>query len=81
MKELGSAIVKQYEKNLIHMQIELKYPQTSLIGEIRKYALIINEDYKETNLTLELRVFPGREKKIKTMLREASNNGKPLPSD
>jgi GTP-binding protein HflX len=75
MKELGSAIVKQYEKHLTHMQIELKYPQTKLVSEIRKYALIVNEVYKESDLTLELRVFPGREKKIKTIIKEALTSG------
>jgi GTP-binding protein HflX len=74
MKELGLAIVRQYEKKLTYMQIELKYPQTNLLGEIRKYALIVNEVYKESELTLELRVFPGREKKVKTILREASSD-------
>jgi hypothetical protein len=53
------------------MRIELKYPQTSLLFEIRKHALVVRQDYREENLTLELRVLPGREQKIKSLLREA----------
>ncbi len=71
IKDLGSAIVETYEKNLVHMRIDLKYPQSNLIFEIRKYALIVREEYHEADLTLELRVLPGREQKVKSILREA----------
>jgi len=75
MKELGAAIVEKYEKGLVRMRIELKYPQTSFLFEIRKHALIVREDYREADLTLELRVLPGREQKIKSILKEAMSLG------
>jgi len=75
MDELRSAIVEKYEKELVHMRIQLKYTQANLISEIRKHALVVRRDYNESDLTLELRVLPGRATKVKSILREASTAG------
>jgi hypothetical protein len=48
--------------------VELKYPQNNLIQSIRKYALIINEDYQKTSVTLDLRVWPQNKSKLLEVL-------------
>lgn len=68
MDDLREAIVKQYEANLLHYRVELPYPQNNLIQTIRKYALIIREDYQKTSVTLDLRVWPQHKTKLLAVL-------------
>jgi GTP-binding protein HflX len=68
MDDLREAIVREYEANLLPYRVELKYPQNNLIQSIRKYALIINEDYQKTSVTLDLRVWPQNKSKLLEVL-------------
>jgi len=76
MDNLREAIVKCYEKNLIPMQAEIAYSQTDCLPEIRKHALIVKEVYNDKTLILDLRVFPGRKGKVKSLLKGASATGR-----
>jgi GTPase len=68
MDDLRNAIVREYEANLLPYRVELKYPQNNLIQNIRKYALIIKEDYQKTSVTLDLRVWPQNKSKLMEVL-------------
>ena len=68
MDDLRKAIVREYEANLLPYRVELKYPQNNLIQNIRKYALIIKEDYQKTSVTLDLRVWPQNKSKLMEVL-------------
>ena len=68
MDDLREAIVREYEANLLPYRVELKYPQNNLIQSIRKYALIIKEDYQKTSVTLDLRVWPQNKSKLLEVL-------------
>lgn len=68
MDDLREAIVREYEANLLPYRVELKYPQNNLIQNIRKYALIIKEDYQKTSVTLDLRVWPKNKSKLLEVL-------------
>lgn len=68
MDNLRKAIVREYEANLLPYRVELKYPQNNLIQNIRKYALIIKEDYQKTSVTLDLRVWPQNKSKLMEVL-------------
>ena len=68
MDDLREAIIREYEVNLLPYRVELKYPQNNLIQNIRKYALIIKEDYQKTSVTLDLRVWPQNKSKLMEVL-------------
>jgi GTP-binding protein HflX len=68
MDDLRAAIIREYEANLLPYRVELKYPQNNLIQKIRKYALIIKEDYQKTSVTLDLRVWPQNKSKLMEVL-------------
>ncbi len=68
MDDLREAIVREYEANLLPYRVELKYPQNNLIQNIRKYALIIKEDYQKNSVTLDLRVWPQNKSKFMEVL-------------
>jgi GTP-binding protein HflX len=70
MDDLREAIVEKYEANLLPYRVELKYPQNNLIQNIRKYALIIKEDYQKTSVTLDLRVWPQNKSKLMDVLND-----------
>ncbi len=70
MDDLREAIVREYEANLLPYRVELKYPQNNLIQNIRKYALIIKEDYQKTSVTLHLRVWPQNKSKLMEVLND-----------
>ena len=69
MDDLREAVVREYETNLLPYRVELKYPQNNLIQNIRKYALIIKEDYQKTSVTLDLRVWPQNKSKLMEVLK------------
>jgi len=68
MDDLREAIVREYEVNLLPYRVELKYPQNNLIQNIRRYALIIKEDYQKNSVTLDLRVWPQNKSKLMEVL-------------
>jgi len=70
MDDLKEAIVREYETNLLPYRVELKYPQNDLIQNIRKYALVIKEDYQKTSVVLDLRVWPQNKSKLMEFLND-----------
>ena len=65
---LRQQIVTQYEKKMSPYQLELEHSQVGLISKIRKFALIVKEDYKEDRICLSLRLPPGGKAKINNIL-------------
>jgi len=65
---LRQKIVTQYEKKMSPYQLELEHSQAGLISQIRKFALIVKEDYKEDRICLSLRLPPGGKAKINNIL-------------
>ena len=65
---LRQKIVAKYEKKMAPYQLELEHSQAGLISQIRKFALIVNEDYKEDRICLSLRLPPGGKAKINNIL-------------
>ncbi|MFT4578416.1 MAG: GTP-binding protein HflX [Nitrospinales bacterium] len=61
---LRQKIVTKYEKKMSPYQLELEHSQAGLISQIRKFALIVKEDYKEDRICLSLRLPPGGKAKI-----------------
>ena len=70
MDDLKKAVVREYEANLLPYRVELKYPQNNLIQNIRKYALVIKEDYQKTSVILDLRVWPQNKSKLMEVLND-----------
>ena len=70
-------IIIQYEKRLSPHLMELEHSQAGIISQIRKFALIVKEDYKEDRICLSLRLPPGGKAKLKNILnsQEISVNG------
>ena len=74
---LRQKIIIQYEKRLSPYLMELEHSQAGIISQIRKFALIVKEDYKEDRICLSLRLPPGGKAKLKNILnsQEISVNG------
>ena len=74
---LRQKIIIQYEKRLSPYLMELEHSQAGIISQIRKFALIVKEDYKEDHICLSLRLPPGGKAKLKNILnsQEISVNG------
>ena len=66
---LRQKIIIQYEKRLSPYLLELEHSQASIISQIRKFALIVKEDYKEEHICLSLRLPPGGKSKLKNILK------------
>jgi len=76
MERLQEAIVRYYENRLIAYTLDLEYSQANLIGEIRRQAIIVREDYNETGIHLSLRLPPGGKARLDKLLqRETSTVG------
>ena len=65
---LRQKIIIQYEKRLLPYLMELEHSQAGIISQIRKFALIVKEDYKEDRICLSLRLPPGGKAKLKNIL-------------
>ena len=74
---LRQKIIIQYEKRLSPYLMELEHSQAGIISQIRKFALIVKEDYKEDRICLSLRLPAGGKAKLKNILnsQEISVNG------
>ena len=74
---LKQKIIIQYEKRLSPYFLDLEHSQAGIISQIRKFALIVKEDYKEDCICLSLRLPPGGKAKLKNILnsQEISVNG------
>jgi len=69
---LRKAIISNYENKLSPHQITLKYEQTKLIQQIRKYAVIVKSDYEDTFISLDLRLPPGGKEQIERLLNDTN---------
>ncbi|MEK9628041.1 MAG: GTPase HflX [Nitrospinota bacterium] len=67
---LRKKIVYQYEKKLAPFQLILEHSQAGLVSQIRKFALVVKEDYKADRLCLSLRLPPGGKAKLDHLLSE-----------
>ena len=65
---LRQKIIIQYEKRLSPYLMELEHSQAGIISQIRKFALIVKEDYKEDRICLSLRLPPGGKAKLERIL-------------
>ena len=64
---LRQQIVHRYEKKLSPHRLSIQHSQAGLISQIRKFALIVNEDYEEDHICLSLRLPPGGKTKLKNL--------------
>ena len=55
------------EKKLLPHQLRIQHSQAGLISQIRKFALIVNEDYEEDRICLSLRLPPGGKTKLENL--------------
>ena len=64
---LRNAIISSYENKLTPHKITLKYEQTKLIQQIRKYAVIVKSDYEDIFISLDLRLPPEGKEQIEKL--------------
>ena len=67
---LRQQIANCYEKKLSPHQLSIQHSQAGLISKIRKFALIVNEDYEEDRICLSLRLPPGGKTKLENLFSE-----------
>lgn len=73
---LRNAIISSYENKLSSHQITIQYEQAKLIPQIRKYAVIVQTDYEDTFIRLDLRLPPGGKEKIEILLKDTNRDEK-----
>ena len=69
---LRNAIISSYESKLSSRQITIKYEQAKLIPQIRKCAVIVQTDYEDTFISLDLRLPPGGKEQIEKILKDTN---------
>ena len=73
---LLNAIISCYESKLASFQISIKYKHAKLIPKIRKCAVIVQTDYADTFIRLDLRLPPGGKEKIQEFLKHVNQTEK-----
>ena len=73
---LRNAIISCYESKLASFQISIKYKHAKLIPQIRKCAVIVQTDYADTFIRLDLRLPPGGKEKIQELLNHVNQTEK-----
>lgn len=68
---LRKQIVFHYEKKLTPYRLELDHSQAILIQEIKKVALVLEEDYHSNGITLSLRVASGAKARLEAILKQS----------
>ena len=68
---LQNAIIRCYEKKLDSYKIVINYKQAKLIQQIRKCAVIVQTDYEDTLIRLNLRLPPGSKAKVQKLLKDS----------
>jgi GTP-binding protein HflX len=68
---LRQQMVIHYEKNLAPYRLELKHSQAALIQEIRKYSLVLKEDYTPDGIVLNLRVAAWAKAKLESIIKKS----------
>ena len=70
MKSLREKIIYHYEKKLAPCRLKLKHSQAILIQKIRKFALVLKEDYSSDEIILSLRLSPEAKSKLESLLEQ-----------
>ena len=73
---LHNSIISSYESKLSYQQIIISYEQAKLIPQIRKYAVIVQTNYEDTFIRLDLRLPSGRKEQIETLFKDTNRNKK-----
>ena len=68
---LRQQMVIHYEKNLAPYRLELKHSQAALIQEIRKYSLVLKEDYTPDGIVLNIRVAAWAKAKLESIIKKS----------
>jgi len=68
---LQNAIIRCYENKLDSYKIVINYKQAKLIQQIRKCAVIVQTDYEDTLIRLNLRLPPGSKAKVQKLLKDS----------
>ncbi len=71
IESLRQKIVNHYEKKLVPCCLELEHFQAILIQEIRKFALVLKEDYHPNGIVLNLRLSLGAKAKLESILKRS----------
>jgi GTPase len=72
MKSLREKIIYHYERKLAPCRLELKHSQAILIQKIRKFALVLKEDYNSEGIVLSLRLTSEAKSKLETLMEQPS---------
>jgi GTPase len=67
---LQNAIIRCYEKKLDSYEMNINYKQVKLIQQIKKFAIIVQTDYKDTFIRLNLKLPPGGKNKVQELLKD-----------
>ena len=73
---LRNSIISCYESKLTSFQVSIKYKHAKLIPQIRKCAVIVQTDYADTFIHLDLRLPPKGKKKIQELLNHVNQTEK-----
>jgi len=71
---LRKKIINCYENKLIFCQVTINYEYAKLIPQIRKHAIIVQTEYEDTFIRLDLRLPSGVKEKIQELLKHANKN-------
>ena len=73
---LRNAIISCYENKLASCRIAIEYEHAKLIPQIRKYAIIVQTDYEDRFIRMDLRLPPGGKEKIQELLKHVNQTEK-----
>ena len=68
---LRQKIIYHYEKKLAPYRLELDHSQAILVQEIRKFALVLKEDYNTNGIVLNLRLSLRAKAKLESILKRS----------
>ncbi len=71
IESLRREIIRHYEKKLVPYHLALDHSQAILVQKIRKFALVLKEDYNSNGIALDLRLSPGAKAKLKFILQQS----------
>ena len=71
VESLRQKIIYHYEKKLVPYRLELDHSQAILVQEIRKFALVLKEDYNPNGIVLNLRLSLGAKAKLEFILKRS----------
>lgn len=74
METLRQQIVYHYEKKLAPYHLELEHSQAILVQKIRKFALVLKEDYNPNGIALSLRLSTKAKAKLESLLKLPVNS-------